>query len=54
MIKFKELDIGDIFKTESEDYYIKIHPINEFNVIFLTGKDVEYNHFNDDVDVIKF
>ena len=53
-ITFQELDIWDIFKTDTEDYYIKINPTNGFNSILLTGKEIECNFFDDDAKVLKF
>lgn len=54
MITFGELRIWDIFKTETEDYYIKINPTNGFNSILLTGKEVEYYYFDNNTEVSKF
>lgn len=51
---FQELKIWDIFKTDTEDYYIKISPTNGFNSILLTGKKIECYCFDDDTEVSKF
>lgn len=53
-ITFQDLNIWDIFKTETEDYYIKINPTNGFNSILLTGKEVECYHFDGNTVVKKF
>lgn len=53
-MKFGELNIWDIFETETGDYYLKVETNNGFNAILLTGKQVECEYFNDDVDVTKF
>ena len=53
-ITFQELDVWDIFKTDTEDYYIKIEPTNGFNSILLTGKEIECNCFDDNTKVSKF
>ena len=53
-IIFQELKVWDIFKTNTEDYYIKINPKNGFNSILLTGKEVECYYFDDNTEVSKF
>lgn len=53
-ITFQELKVWDIFKTETEDYYIKINPTNGFNSILLTGKEIECYNFDDNTKVSKF
>lgn len=53
-MKFGELKIWDIFETEAGNYYLKIETNNGFNAILLTGKQVECDYFDDNVDVIKF
>lgn len=53
-ITFQDLNTWDVFKTETEDYYIKINPINGFNSILLTGKEVECYFFDNNIKVEKF
>lgn len=50
---FVSLKVGDIFQTETKDYYIKINPTNGFNSIILTGKEVDYCFFDDDIKIEK-
>lgn len=51
---FQDLKVGDIFQVNSEEYYIKIGSINGFNSILLTGKEVDYNSFDNNTIVLKF
>lgn len=53
-ITFQELEVWDIFQTETGDYYIKINPTNGFNSIILTGKEVECYNFDGNIEVSKF
>lgn len=53
-ITFQELQVWDIFQTETGDYYIKIDPVNGFNSILLTGKEVECYNFDNNTKVSKF
>ena len=54
LISFGELNVWDIFETETGDYYLKAEPTNGFNAILLTGKHVECFTFDNNIEVKKF
>ena len=50
----QDLQVGDIFQVDQEEYYIKVEPKNGFNAILLTGEEVDYCYFDSNTIVSKF